>query len=69
IWLITLRTYAEDDIPVLVCTADRQSLHLHAQDLIDLQAELLAKPFTPDDLVQAVHQHAIGSRRASAATY
>ncbi len=57
IWLITLRTYAEDDIPVLVCTADRQALQFHAHDLVDLQAELLHKPFTSNDLIQTVHQH------------
>jgi CheY-like chemotaxis protein len=56
IWLITLRTYAEDDIPVLICTGDGQALQTHAQDLADLQAELLYKPFTPHALVQAVQQ-------------
>ncbi len=69
IWLITLRTYAEEDIPVLVCTADQQSLQLHAQDLIDLQAEPLRKPFTPNDLIQAVHRHSGRLAQARAAIY
>jgi CheY-like chemotaxis protein len=58
IWLITLRTYAEEDIPVLVCTANSLSLRTHAQDLMDLEAKLLPKPWTAQDLLQAVHQHA-----------
>lgn len=58
IWLITLRTYAEDDIPVLICTEDGQVLQSHVQDLADLQAELLYKPFTPHGLVEAVQQRA-----------
>jgi CheY-like chemotaxis protein len=59
IWLITLRTYAEDDIPVLICTVDGQALQAHAQDLLDLQAELLYKPFTSHALVQAVQQQVL----------
>ena len=58
IWLITLRTYDEDDIPVLICTVDGQALQTHASDLADLQAELLYKPFTSHALVQAVQQYA-----------
>jgi CheY-like chemotaxis protein len=67
IWLITLRTYAEEDIPVLVCTADNLSLQSYAQDLDDLEAKLLPKPFTPHDLVQAVHQHATKTHSVSPA--
>lgn len=58
IWLITLRTYAEEDIPVLVCTANDHSLQTYAQDLNDLQAQMLLKPLTSEALIQAVHQHA-----------
>lgn len=59
IWLITLRTYAEEDIPVLVCTANDRSLQTYAQDLSDLQAQMLPKPFTSEALIRAVHQHAM----------
>lgn len=59
IWLITLRTYAEEDIPVLVCTANDRSLQTYAQDLSDLQAQTLPKPFTSQVLIQAVHQYAM----------
>lgn len=58
IWLITLRTYAEEDIPVLVCTTNERSVQ-YEQDLIDLQALMLPKPFTSEALIQAVHQHAM----------
>lgn len=58
VWLITLRTYDEDDISVVVCTANNHALRAHAEDLTDLQAKLLPKPFTAEDLIQAVHQHA-----------
>jgi DNA-binding response OmpR family regulator len=56
IWLITLRTYDEDDIPVLICTVDDGTVQSHTQDLIDLEAQLLYKPFTSHALVQTVQQ-------------
>lgn len=65
IWLITLRTYAEEDIPVLVCTVNDRSLQTYVQDLSDLQAQMLHKPFTSEDLIQAVHQHAMKLPSAS----
>jgi DNA-binding response OmpR family regulator len=55
IYLIQLKTYAEtEQIPVLLCTANRTTVAAHAHDLATFNVTVVYKPFDLEDFVAAV---------------
>ncbi len=65
IFLIHLKTYADtEQIPVVLCTADVESVSDHAHDLATFNVNVVPKPFNKHDFAAAIryscHPHQRG---------
>lgn len=63
-----VRRITRSDLPALICTAAQKQIETLQPEIERLNAHILEKPFTIDDLVSSVNHMLVGSHRQTVTT-